>query len=205
CRGIYSGLSATFRARRISMKRLLLSLPLLIAAALPVRAHFVWLLPSPADAAKPGVWIVFSDKLPPEDPPFFDKIKQSQHFVLDKDGKPAALKMTQGKEAWEAEIPGKGMVAVAAACDYGVTQRGDVSFLLRYYAKTVVMAGPVEGDLRPLMKAALTAPCDKLALDIRPGDANTIRVLWQGKPLAEAEGGIIGDGDGKPLEFKTDK
>src|SRR5438045_2741167 len=106
------------------MKKFLASLLALAVTAAVSRAHFVWILPPAPDAATPVVRVVFSDQLAPDDPKLLDKIKQTELFVYDKDGKPTALKMSKGKDAWEAKVPGADVQVVGAACAYGVVDRG---------------------------------------------------------------------------------
>jgi hypothetical protein len=185
------------------VKRLLFSLLMLAVAASAVRAHFVWLLPSVPDGNKVGIKVVFSDKLAPDDPKYLEKIKQTELFVLAPDKKPARLKMMQGQEAWESEMEGQGLQAVGARCDYGVVNRGGAEFALRYYAKAIVIPAHLEPSAEVLdtMKK-LTS--DVLALDVVPVK-DGVMVRWQGKPLADAEVVIIGDGEGEPIEKKTDK
>lgn len=100
------------------MKRLCSAL-LLLAVAAPVQAHFVWLLPGPAE----GEWaarVIFSDSLEP-DRDLFKKVASAELFAGDTTGKATPVKARAGKDALEVTVPGKGQRALLGVCTYGVT------------------------------------------------------------------------------------
>jgi uncharacterized GH25 family protein len=181
-----------------TMKRLV-TVAVLLAVAPPTRAHFVWILP-PDQEGQPAR-VVFSDSLQPDKPELLKKIAHTELFFIDKEGKTTPVKLTGGKDALEAALtPGQGSGLLAGVCRYGVVQRGQTEpFLLLYYPKSVVNIS-ANGSLRTL----LTQACDKLPLQVVAGDGTSIRVLWQGKPLAGAEVMVLKPGQEKPTEGKSD-
>src|SRR5262249_9536928 len=118
------------------------SLLLLTLAAPAARAHFVWLLPG-REGGKPVVRMVFSDTPAPDRPGLLKGIAGSEVFAWGEDGKPAALKFNQEKDAFVVRPTGPAAQVVAAVCRYGVVQRGGGEpFLLHYYARTWAGAPP---------------------------------------------------------------
>jgi uncharacterized GH25 family protein len=185
------------------MKRLCCTLLFLAAAAAPARAHFLWVLPGEAG----GVRVVFSDTPRPDDPDLLKKVAETEVFVRGAGGQTAQSKVTMGKEALEASAPGEGMRTVAAVCRYGVTQRGKGDpFLLTYYAKGFVGLNLEQSAEE--VPAAFGQNWDKLPLEIVPvlpkKTAPFVRVLWRGKPLAEAEYVLLVPGRDTPVEGKSD-
>jgi uncharacterized GH25 family protein len=180
------------------MKRSWMLALVLGLAATPARAHFLFLLPDAPDGKGPAVRLVFSDAPAPDDPKLLDKVKHTELFEVGPDGKTTALKLAPGKDCFEAALTGKGERLVAGVCRYGVTQRGESEpFLLCYYPKTVAQAEPAT--------EIWFRTCDKLALEIVPvKDRPAVRVLWQGKPVADAEVVLLVPGQEKPVEGKTD-
>lgn len=163
------------------MKRLLSAIVLAAVAALPVHGHFIWLVPN---ADKGTVQMIFSDTLAPDENGDIDKIKQTQVYSSDGAGKVSAAKFTKGEAAMVLTLPeGKEARVLAAACKYGVIKRGEGEpFLLNYFAKTFVGAGGKD------VAKQFAAADEKLDLAIAFGDKpGSMRVLWQGKPLARAK------------------
>jgi hypothetical protein len=180
------------------------TLLVLAAAAVPVRAHFLWVLPGEGG----GVRIVFSDTPKPDDPDLLKKVAHTEVHVRGAGGQAVTSKVTAGKEALEAAAPGEGMRTVAAVCRYGVLQRGKGEpFLLNYYAKGFVELH-LERDEKDL-PAAFGQPWDKLPLEIVPvlpkKGKPVLRVLWQGKPLGGAEFVLVVPGVDKSVEGKSDE
>jgi uncharacterized GH25 family protein len=178
-----------------------------LACAAPARAHFIWLLPSDPGAKTPAVRMIFSEDLQPDKPELLKKIGQTELFVRDGDGKTKTVKAELDKDALKAELPGAEFQEVAGVCKYGVLQRGKAEpFLLHYYAKTFVGYG---AKTTPQVSALIGKAWDLLPLEIVPvlpteGDPK-LRVLWHGKPLADAEVVILAPGAKKEVETKTDK
>jgi hypothetical protein len=177
-----------------------------LVCAVPVRAHFIWLLPSEPDAKTPAVRVMFSEDLRFFDPDLLTKIASTKLFVRDADGQTKAVKAAIKKDEFTAAMPGAGLFEVGGVCRYGVVQRGKSEpFLLHYYAKTFILP-----DKKPTAAVALLEKAwDKLPLEIVPvsslTDRPTVRVLWQGKALAGAEIVLLVPGREKNVEGKTDK
>src|SRR5262249_22367365 len=85
------------------MKRCLLSLVMLVLLASLARAHFIWIVPGQDGAFQ----VIFSDNLQPDDAKLLAKISGAEAFVRTKDGKTAALKWTEGKNAYLLTPPDK--------------------------------------------------------------------------------------------------
>src|SRR5215470_2711000 len=95
-------------SRMDSMKPLRFALLLAALAATPVRAHFIWLLPVDATGEKPGVRMIFSDSLKPDDPDLLKRISHAELFVRGTDDKQTSVKHSQDKDVLTATLPGKG-------------------------------------------------------------------------------------------------
>ena len=184
------------------MKRMW-SVALLLAAAAPARAHFVWLLPAEPGAKEPGVRLIFSDGLEPDRPELLKKVAHTKLFARGADGKEVAVKAGEGKDALNVALPDGKLYEVAGVCRYGVTQRGSTGpFLLNYYPKA--FAGLGRWQRGP---EAFLQPWGKLPLEIVPvldAEGSAVRVFWQGEPLAGAEVALLVPGEDKPVEGKTD-
>ncbi len=182
------------------MKRLW-SVALLLAAAAPARAHFVWLLPTEPGAKEAGVRLVFSDTLKPDRPELLKKVARTRLFARDQDGNEVPVKAVEGADALDVALPAGKFYAVAGVCRYGVsTHGGSEPFLLNYYPKAFVGLAT-----KPKAKA-IVEPCDVLPLEIMVdvgAEAPALRVLWRGKPLAGAEVALLVPGEDKPVEGKT--
>jgi hypothetical protein len=182
------------------MKRLCSAL-LLLAVAAPGQAHFVWLLP-PAPGEKPTARVVFSDALAP-DGDLVKKVAHTSLFLGDERIKLTPVKAAAGKGALEVAVPGARRQVLLGLCTYGVTARGKAEpYLLRYYAKTFIgpapKVGPDPGEWA----------WEKLPLEVVRevgGKAPSCRVLWQGKPLADAEVVLLVPGKEEPVTRKADR
>src|SRR5690606_12222199 len=102
---------------------------------------------------------------------------------------PKALTLKKGENALVATLrPDAAGAPVVLKHTYGVLSRGDETFLLNYYAKTY--PAPLPGTWQEVDDA------EKLPFEIVPqvdGKAVVLKVLWQGKPLANAEVTVEGD------------
>jgi uncharacterized GH25 family protein len=188
------------------MKRLLLSLLLVTAAALPVRAHFIWVLP-PDDKDKKTARVVFSDTPRPDDAELLKKITKAEAFARGADGKTVALKHAEGKQSLGVAAPDDKPYAIGVVLQYGVTQRGDdPAFLLNYYAKgyTGLNRGKPDQDF---IINIVDKPWEKLPLEIIPpvGSKRQAQIFWQGKPTGDVEVTLYLPGQEKSVELKTDK
>jgi hypothetical protein len=167
---------------------------LVLAVAVPSSlAHFIWLVPDAANSNKAKA--VFSDSLSPDSNVDIKKIGQTKFFVRNASGKVSATAATLGENFYQlGQLPDDVRV-VAGACNYGVLQRGDSKpFLLNYYAK--LMLGSADD----------TKTLDVLTLDIVPTakEVGKFLVLYQGKPVADAEVAILAPDSEKSETLKTD-
>src|SRR5262249_61256545 len=98
--------------------------------------------------------------------------------------------------------------AVGVVRRYAATRRGGApAFLLNYYARGFAGIKPKEGPDPKFIENVLTKPWDKLPLEVLPvleGKPQG-KVIWQGKPVADAEVTLLVPGKDKPVELKTDK
>ncbi|HYT94305.1 MAG TPA: DUF3386 family protein, partial [Gemmataceae bacterium] len=166
---------------------------LLLVCAAPARAHFVWIVPEKETAAL----VIFSDSLQPDSDVPIAKIAQTELFARDTDNKTTTLKAMAAKDAYRVVAPAKGASLIGGVCRYGVIQRGKAEpFLLVYHAKTIV-GNPPSGGWQPW---------DRLALQIIPVEGiSRARVLWQGKPLRDAEVIVRAPGQDKEVERRTNE
>jgi uncharacterized GH25 family protein len=176
-----------------------------LLSASPLHAHFVWLLPRETRDKARSVGMIFSEDTRPDRAELLKKIAPTEVFVRDSDGKTTALKTELGKDAWQASLPDKGFHEIGGVCRYGVVQHVESEpFLLNYYAKTFV--GLDDWGHPP---ALFGKAWDKLPLEIVPvlpkRGAPQLRVLWQGKPLADAQVVLQVPGSEESVEVKTDK
>ena len=188
------------------MKRLLLSVFLLAAVALPARAHFIWVLPPGGNDSKTA-HIIYSDTLKADTEELLKKIAKAEVFALNADGKTVTLKYTDGKQMFNVTTDA-GPHVVGVVLHYGVSQHGDnPPVLLNYYAKGYTGFQPGEKFDPKFVENAVTKPWDKLPLEILPivRSEGKCKVVWQGKPLADAEVMLYVPGQEKPVETKTDK
>src|SRR5437660_5423735 len=185
------------------MKRFATLVVAFFVAAAPARAHFIWLLPNESDKDKPAARIVFSDEPAPGAAELVKKIGKVAVYSRGLDLKATELKTTEDKDALQVGGLEKGPQVLGAILKYGVFQKGnDAPALIYYYAKSYVGE-----DLQKAPPKNLLKPWDKLELEIVPlaDQKNTVEVLWQGKPLADAELVLYVPGVKEPVEAKTDK
>src|SRR5688500_3127518 len=110
--------------------RRLLSLGLLLALAVPARAHFLWLLPDNQGQVK----MVFSDELAPDKNVAVTKVAKTKLFGRDADGKAFDVKAEEDKHHYRLTFPVKAPAVVGGACEYGVLAKKGDPYLLMYYA-----------------------------------------------------------------------
>jgi hypothetical protein len=177
------------------MKRWCSAVVVLLASALAARAHFVWIVPAGDGQAS----LIFSDSLKPDSTVPVTKIGATRLFLLN-DGTVKELKATlRDKSAYRVPLP-KGPAVVAGVCRYGVVAKGKAApFLLVYCARALVGATPQNAP------ESFWKPAEKLPLDVVLIDGKAkARVLYQGKPVADAEVVVRAPGADE-VERKTDK
>jgi hypothetical protein len=179
------------------MKRWCCACLLFCVIAPPARAHFVWIVPDQA-----GALLIFSDTLQPDAKVPVTKIAATEVFVGGAGGKFEPLKATLAKDAYRVELPARGRpVVLGALCRYGVVQKGKADpFLLLYCARALV------GAMLQDSPEEFWQPAERLPLNVILIEGKLqARVLWQGKPLADAEVAVLAPGAAQPAEGKTDK
>ncbi len=179
------------------MRTLLTALALVGLGANSCWAHFIWIAVV-SDGGQPVARVYFEEQPTAGAAHLIDKIGHSQLVQVDADGERTPLKTTRQEQddvAWlETALPGQPAV-VELTCDYGLYHKTR----LFYYAKSVA-ASSAEA-------LSATQPSKKLRLDIVPqiaAGALQFQVLWQGKPLADAEVTLHGpDEQERPLQTDT--
>ncbi|HTU92644.1 MAG TPA: DUF4198 domain-containing protein [Gemmataceae bacterium] len=180
------------------MKRWVTSLFLMVLAAAPAAAHFIWIVPDKHAEGKATARVVFSEDLQPDKADYLAKIASTELFARDGSGKIVPIKWTRDEDFYRAAASGTGGRILAGVCRYGVRQRGQSEpFLLMYYPKAFLASAPNS----PLFYDA----CYRLPLEILPvkDGTGTFRVLWQGKPLADAEVVVLVPGMDKSAKRTT--
>jgi uncharacterized GH25 family protein len=180
------------------MRRFSSALVLLLAMTVSAQAHFVFILPVEKSRK---AQVVFSDTLKPDRPELLKKVAGTR-FSARVDGKDVAVKATTGKDTLDITVSGEGPAWVVGVCDYGVSTRGKEPVLLTYYCKSIV------GSDLPHDAEFLEQKFPSLKLDLVPlpgaKDGPAVKVLWEGKPLADAEVVLYVPGIDKTVERKTD-
>jgi hypothetical protein len=178
------------------MIRHYLSLIIVAAAVTAAPAHFIWIVPDDQGNAR----VIFSDSLKPDRPELLAKIAKTSVFVRSADGKETPLKWTDGKDAFILS-PGKGPKLIGGLCTYGVVQRGSSEPFLLGYCATSLLGCSIQDA-----PAACCTGCNQLPLQVIPikGTGLRFQVLWQGKPLPDAEVVALVPGKDQPLESKSD-
>jgi uncharacterized GH25 family protein len=163
----------------------LLSLSILIAAALPLRAHFIWLIPDD-DRSTGAFQMVFSDELGPDDQVPITKIAKTELFArAGGKGERVKVQATEAKHSYQVTHEGTGLVMVAGTCRYGVVAKGKGKpFLLEYHPKAYTRKGFVKDRAGWLMEANPELPLEIMPVDAKKPQA---KVLWRGKPAADVE------------------
>lgn len=174
------------------MKRLCLSLTMLMVLGLPLQAHFLYLVP---DQDGKSAVLIFSDSLEPDRPELMAKITGTRMQFRPPAGAAIDLKWTDKKDAFLVAAPEGKPGMVTASLKYGVVAKGDDPFLLHYYA-TSWLPGKAAAPL-----PAVT-PDEQMVLQIVPAGGRKFQVRWQGKPLADVTVAVLA-GE-KPTEVKTD-
>jgi len=166
-------------------------------------AHFLYLLPKADKEGKPTVQLVFSDSLSADSAELLDKLKQTEYFVKPVDGKAAPTKAAKADNVLDVALTGTGPRIVGATCQYGVLQRGESpAFLLNYYARTIIGQNL---KAKPVVRVD-DKPMAELPLDIViSSDGESATIMWQGKPVADADVAFIIPGVEKSEAVKSNK
>jgi N-acetylneuraminic acid mutarotase len=155
----------------------------LLLTASSAHAHFPWLVPS-ADGQRIDVY--FSESTEPDDPELLKYVREMKVRQATTEGQKTQLEtrpLSVTADSVSARVDADaGPSLFVASRTFGVLDRGGEKFLLEYYAKT----GPEAGS--PAWRRIDTARALKLDLvPRREGDRVTVRALWNGEPLPQAE------------------
>lgn len=181
------------------MKRILLSLIVLLATPTICSAHFLWLVSQPQGSGA-KVQVFFGEEAGPDDPVLLAKVAAAKVWSVGDRGEPVAVPLTKGEEALEGTIEKGGQSPLILEHNYGVITKGGEAFLLKYFAKTY--ASPLSGTWSEVSNK------EHLPLEIVPvaqGSDVSFRVHWQGAPLPNSTVTIVGPGISDKLEGTTDE
>jgi len=169
--------------------------------ATSAHAHFLWLVTAKNASGQPVIHAHFSEAADEAEPELLKRLEGLQIWHRPQTGDIQTLKVKQTAEAFEADLPAatrpEDAGVILSEKNFGVTGRGDVKFLLQYYAKLYA------GDAGARQKLGVTKG---LRLDIVPivqDKTLTLHVTWEGKPVADAEVVVKGPGL-KGDKIKTD-
>ncbi|MCR9118375.1 MAG: DUF4198 domain-containing protein [bacterium] len=180
---------------------LVLLLTLLLGAATPVSAHYLWVTIGKDDVAN----VIFEHGPATGDGGYIDRfIKRGETWVRTVNRlKPAALKVTDhkvGDKRWlTAKLKDESPRSVDSYGKFGVYAYGKTNVLLHYYARNLDVE--THEDLHELARAP------QLDLDIVPHDHGKnmeLTILWKGKPVAGRRVSVIGP-KGVRLNLDTDE
>lgn len=166
-----------------SLKQLLQfgAFALCLALPLPVKAHFIWLVPQTNDG-KTRVQVFFGEGAYPDDPDLLKPLHGLKVYQVRKDGTPHELSATLKDGELFAEAEGVADSLFVATHDYGVITRGNAQFRLNYYAKS----GPAIDN--PIWR---DTDCGKqlqfLLIPAVEGDAIRVRAMFNGAPAEGSE------------------
>jgi uncharacterized GH25 family protein len=181
------------------MRRFLGALVLLLVVTVSARAHFVFILPVEKSRT---AQVIFSDSLKPDRAELLKKIAHTRFSTL-VDGNQVALKSSIGKDTMDVTAIGEGPAWVVGVCPYGVFTKGKEPMLLTYYCKTIVgMDTPQRAEF--LEKTFLWLKLEVVPL-LNAKGGPVVKVLWEGKPLADAEVVLYVPAKDEPVEKKSDK
>ncbi len=179
------------------MKRFFASAIVLVIAS-TASAHFAYIVRT-GDGAK--IQVIFSDTLEPDTKVSIDKIAATTLFAVNATGMQTPLKLSKGEHALLAETPDKDTMVIGGITDYGFHQSKHTQnkpVWLKYYPKAIL------GDVLAAEKVRLG---DKVPLEIvavvREGKLG-FQALMKGKPLADADCGVVLPGEEKGIKTKTD-
>jgi uncharacterized GH25 family protein len=176
--------------------RQLMALVTTIGLAAVAQAHFVFVYVDGAEAR-----LVFGHKAEPDPSSFPTRAEKTALTARDADGKQTRLAVEKGAgNYFRAKLPAGKTVVVCGTNEAGVTQRGDNPPMLSWdYPKVIV------GD--PFAKEAEVGKGVVMEIvPVRDGEKVRFKVLFEGKPLPEAEVTVVPPGKGEDeTVVKTDR
>lgn len=182
------------------MHRLLLTALAAMIWTASSKAHHIWIIPERPEG--PKATAVFGDTLEPQSPDILKKVAHTRLYVREASGNEELVEWTKGESSFSLEVKGKGTRTIGGTCVYGVEtmdhrlHKHVDPYLLVYYPKTVF--GDVNGQ----------KPWERLPLEIIAevaGGKATLKVLFRGKPVPNAEMIVIGAGKDKVVLKPNDK
>ena len=144
------------------------------------QAHFLWIVAG-SQAPDGKIHLYFGESAIPDDPELLRNVAATK-LIEWQSGISHELPLTKGEDSLVATPTAKGPAQYTTSFTYGLMTRGDASFLLQYHAKTY------NTDTPRFWTA--TNNVEKLPFEIVPrlDDGELVlKVLWDGKPLGEAE------------------
>lgn len=158
-----------------------------LATGAIAQAHFVFLV---AGSSSPDgkVHVYFSEEAEPDNPALLERLKGIKVFE-DRAGASKEIAVSLGKDSLTGAPTEGGPAVYRTSFDYGVLAKGDAPFALKYHAKVYSSADP--RFWTPVLNA------EQLPLEVQPridGNELVLQVLWNGKPLGEAEVTISREG-----------
>lgn len=183
----------------MSLSRHLIALGLVAGLAAAARSHFVFVYATPD---RTEARLVFGHTAAPDPSGFPTRAANTTLTARGAAGKDVRLVVEKGGgNFFRAKLPADRPVVVFGTTEAGVTQRGDNPPMLSWYYPKAVL-----GD--PFVDAAVVgagAPLE--VIPVRAGKKVRFRVVFGGKPVADAEVtvGRVGAGEDKDEGVKTDK
>jgi len=173
------------------MNRLLVSVVVFAACAVTAQAHMVYIVP-----AKDGqsITVVFSDSLAVDEKVKMDKFA-GMKLIARIDGKDTPVECSKGDHSFTAKVA-KSSSVISGTAVYGLLTKSEKPTLLVYHPKAILAGADA--------KSATTGETAHLEIvPVTEAGKTRFRLLAKGKPVADAEGGVILP-DGVKEKLKTD-
>ncbi|MBX3448593.1 MAG: hypothetical protein KF777_03485 [Planctomycetaceae bacterium] len=168
-----------------------------LATGAVAQAHFVFLVAGPS-SPDGKVHVYFSEEAEPDNPELLKRLNGIKVYEV-RNGEAQEVALALDKDSLAATPAASGSAVYLTSFNYGVLAKGDAPFLLNYHAKAYNSADP--RFWTPVLDAK------QLPLEIQPridGNELVLQVLWNGKPLGEAEVTITREG-ADDVKGTTDK
>ncbi|PHS18465.1 MAG: hypothetical protein COA78_02240 [Blastopirellula sp.] len=164
---------------------LLVLIAALIAPLQQANAHFVWLSINEDGQA---VEVHFGEDASGDDPALLKRLEgiEVNQILLNSEVKKLDVQLTEESLSAKLRNPKAGGLVIASY-NYGVIQRGDAKFQLKYYAKT----GPA-ADHASWGKVKTQELADFDIIPTVSGNQVSLQVVFKGKPISGSE--VIGSG-----------
>ncbi len=161
------------------VRTLVLSLLTIACASGVAQGHYIWLL---GDDKAPAVHVGFSEDGDIGDLSFLADVDLGTLRCLSTHGKLTELSLTEKDSSLVAACPdSQGVFAALGEITFGTLTRGDSTFLLKYWPKTVC------GSSQEWSKLPRAAEQRFELLPRVSGNQLIVQAVWEGKPLAGAE------------------